>query len=76
VPGREPGIAGESLTVTRSLCVWGVGAQRVRAYLKRSHVAHRASRFRSWLAALVGRQRLAVCIDTVEPGSFRTTRLS
>ena len=32
MPGREPGIAGESLTVTRSLCVWGVGAQRVRAY--------------------------------------------
>jgi len=32
VPGHKPAIAGDSAPVTRSFCVWGVGAQWVRAY--------------------------------------------
>jgi len=38
MPGREPGIAGESVAVTRRFCVWCAGAQRVRSVRLRLHL--------------------------------------
>jgi len=39
MPGREPGIAGESVAVTRRFCVWCAGAQRVRSVRLRLHLS-------------------------------------